>query len=470
MELTPQQSPAVDDGEEKSASPKELALFVLRSVRENLVLSLFVTAVVGALGISIAAAMPKTYDATCKIFIQVGTSLTGAIAVGRDRGPVEGARGLEELILAHDNLQAIVREAKLVQKWSQTRPWPMALKDSVMEYLVGPPDPQWMERAFMEMLATSITAAKDGESVRIHAQWRDAQSAYDIARLVERNFLAARAAHDHGPLQRAIPFLEQELQESDQEIEKAVSRVTAVRLSANGEVVTVEAPPAAGTPAPAKEPAAELQNLSRRLSEVRRQQRALTEPRRAKVAELKMQLIEMRASYSNDHPLVRQQEAKIASLTEEPPELTQLHDEETRIVSALSSRGAKDPGRPKEAAAASAKLPVADDPDLSMAQARLGNALRKSDEIMARLEGARIELAIAVADFKHRYVVIEEPEVPPGPLKAKKQPLFFAAAVLAALLLGAGAATLREYRKGRLVEVWQVRQLGLDLLGEIELK
>jgi uncharacterized protein involved in exopolysaccharide biosynthesis len=464
LDPVPQQSATIDDGDEKRASPKEIALFVVRAVRENLALSLLVMFVVGALGISIAAALPKTYDATCKIFIQDGSALTGAIASGRDRGNIDVARGLQEFILAHDNLQAIVREAKLVQRWSRTRPWPMALKDRAMEYLMGPPDPQWMERAFMEMLAMSITAAKDGESVRINAQWRDPESAYDIARLVQRNFLAARAAHDHGPLQRAIPFLEQELQEADQEIEKAVSRVTAVRLSASGEVVTVDSPATAGA-TPGNQPSAEMQSLSRRLSEVRRQQRSLTEPRRAKVAELKMQLIEMRASYSDDHPLIRQQEARIATLTAEPPELAQLHEEEIKIINALSSRGAKDPGKTKEAA-----KPLAENPEVAMAQARLGTALRKSDEITARLESARIELAIAMADFKHRYVVIEEPEIPSAPLKAKKTPLFYGAAVLAALLLGALAAALREYRRGRLVEVWQVRQLGLELLGEIELK
>jgi uncharacterized protein involved in exopolysaccharide biosynthesis len=461
-----QHTASADDSEESAASPKELALFVVRAVRQNLVLSLFVAAVVGAFGVSLVAALPATYDATSKIFIEDGGALTGSLTSGRDRPLTEGARGLEELILAHDNLLSIVREAKLVERWPRTRPWPMALKDRVMEYLFGPADSRWMERAFVEMLAVSITAAKDGESVRIHGQWRDPESAYDITRLAERNFLAARANHDHGPIQRALPFLEQELQDADQEIEKAVSRVQAARLSGSSGVAVVDAPGAPiGTVNNA--PSAELQGLSKRLSEVRRQQRALTEPRRAKVSELKMQLIDMTASYSADHPLIRQQEARIATLSEVPPELAALREEETRIVSALSSRGAKDPGRVKEAAA---KQSIAEDADLAAAQARLGSALRKSDDMTARLESARIQLATAKADFKHRYVVIEEPEIPNAPLKAKKRPMFFAGVLLASLLLGALAGTVREIRQGRLAELWQVRQLGLELLGEVELK
>jgi len=448
------------DTEEGGASPKELLAFGVRAVRQNLWVCLLVMLMTGLIGTSIVSAIPQSYDATCKIFIQDGGGVTGSLASGRERyRPVEGTRGLEEFILAHDNLVSIVREAKLVERWPSTRPWPMQLKDKLMEYLAGPPDPRFMERGFVEMLALAITAAKDGESVRIHAQWRDGESAYEITRLVQRNFLAARAAHDHGPIQRAIPFLEQQLQEADQEIESAVHRVQAAKAHAGGAAVTVAAPEAHtnGTSL------VQLADLSRRLSEVRRQQRALTEPKRRKVAELKMELIDMSASYSSDHPLIRQQEARIATLSEVPPELAELREEETKIVSALSSRGAK-PESP------TTKAPVADDPDLAAAQARLGSVLRKSDDVMAKLESARIELATAEADFKHRYVVVEEPEVPSAPLKPKKKFQLFLASLFAALLLGAVAGVVRELRKGHLVELWQVRQLGIELLGEVDLK
>jgi uncharacterized protein involved in exopolysaccharide biosynthesis len=458
LESVPQRSAPVDDTEEGTASPKDLLLFGVRAVRQNFAVCLLATLVAGVLGTTLVSALPQTYDATCKIFIQDGGGVTGSLASGHDRNrPIEGARGLEEFILARDNLLSLVREAKLVQRWPSTRPWPMRLKDNLIEYLAGPPNPRFMERALVEMLALSITAAKDGESVRIHAQWRDKESAYEIARLVERNFLAARAAHDHGPIQRAIPFLEQQLQESDQEIESAVRRVQAARTLAGGAAVTLVV-----KDAPANGNSSELADLSRRLSEVRRQQRALTEPKRRKVAELKMELIDMSASYSADHPLIRQQEARIASLSEVPPELAELREEETKIVSALSSRGAKPEGP--------TKAPVTDDPELLAAQARLGSVLRKSDEVMSKLENARIELATAEADFKHRYVVVEEPEVPSLPLKPKKQPLFFALSLVVALLIGVAAGVVRELRKGRLVELWQVRQLGIELLGEVDLK
>lgn len=471
MERVTEQKPELGDAEDASASPKELALFALRAVRENISFSLLAAGLTAALGATIVTALPDTYDATCKIFVQDSGSVTSSLASGHERfrRPLEGARGLEEFILAHDNLLSIVREAKLVERWPATRRGAMRLKDQVRDYLLGPVDPAIMERGLLEMLALSITAAKESESVRIHAQWRDAQSSYDIARLVERNFLAARAAHDLGPIQRAIPFLEQQLQEADEEIESAVTRLQKAKSDTVNGVVAEEASATAPTNAPAGSDrgAIEFATLADRLSQVRQKQRALTEPRRRKVAELKLELIEMSAQYSADHPLIRQQEARIAILNESPAELTDLREEELGILSALSSRGVtvKVPqaGKPRE-------VVVADDPEVAAAQARLQSALRKSDDTTAKLESARIELATAEADFQHRYTVVEEPDVPGTPLKPKKKLMMFGLVALVTLLAGILTGVLRELRKGRLVETWQVRQLGLELLGEIELK
>jgi uncharacterized protein involved in exopolysaccharide biosynthesis len=463
LEPVTEPKPEPGDADEAAISPKEVALFVVRAVRENLTVSTLAALVAATIGWTIVSALPETYDATCKIFMQDGGGVTSTLASGRDRNRfVDGERGMEEFILAHDNLLSIVREAKLVDKWPSTRPWPMRLKDRLTEYLFGPPDRTFMERSFVEMLELSITAAKEGDSVRIHAQWRDGESAYEVARLVERNFLAARAAHDLGPIQRAIPFLEQQLQEADQEIESAVARLQKVR---GGRELPAEEPKTASTPVGPS--STQIATLSSRLSEVRRQQRALTEPRRSRVSKLKLELIDMSAQYSPDHPLVRAQEARIATLSEPPAELNELREEEARIVSALSSRNERTAGQPGKPAHL---VTVSDDPELAPSQARLSSALRKSDETMAKLESARIELATAEADFKHRYVVVEEPDVPNAPLKQKKKPMLFVMVILATLVSGLLAGVLRELRKGRLVEPWQVRQLGLELLGEVELE
>jgi uncharacterized protein involved in exopolysaccharide biosynthesis len=473
LEPVTEQGAVADEAEASAFSPKDIALFAVRATRENLVFCVLIALAVAFIGSTVVSALPVFYDATSKIFIQDSGTLTSTLASGRERyRPIEGTRGLQEFILARDNLQSIVREAKLFDNWPKTRPWPMRIKDSVQSYLLGPPDRKGMERVFVDMLSTSISAAKEEDSIRIHAQWRDPESAYSIARLVQRNFLQARAEHDLGPIQRAIPFLEEQLREADQEIESAIARIQAAATSAAPE-------PTAPKPAEAPKPGAaaasasltaDLANLTRQLSDIRRQQRALTEFRRQRLSELKMQLLDMKASYSDEHPLIRQQEARIASMNEVPEEVAALREKEAQLLSSLASRGIARPATEPGAAAAARQPAGPDAIELAPLQARLGSALRKSDEMVARLEGTRIELATAEADFKHRYVVVEEAEISRTPLKPKKQLFGFLGVFVAALVLGIGAGTLRELRRGRLVELWQVRALGIELLGEVNLK
>jgi uncharacterized protein involved in exopolysaccharide biosynthesis len=461
--LTEHPATAVDEAASADSSPKELVLFAMHAARQNLALCALVTLAIGLISGTVVAALPVLYDATCKIFVQEGGAVTSTLASGRDRyRPIEGTRGLQEFILARDNLLSIVREAKLFEKWPSTRPAPMRVKDLIMETLFGPADRRDMERAFAEMLALSISAEKEGESVRIHAQWRDARSAYDIARLVQRNFLAARAAHDLGPIRRAIPFLDAELHEAEQEIDTAVARVQAIKSAR-----PVKASEPKEQPAASPADTTEVAELSQQLAETRREQRALVEPRRERATQLKLELMDLKAQYSPDHPLVRQHEARIATLEEVSGELAGLRNKESQLLHELSKLGVMHSA--SELVGSSAKGPASDDPELASLLSRLGTALRKSEEVAARLENARIELATAEADVKHRYVVVEQPEVPGKPIKAKK-PLFFALVVLAALLGGVLAGAVRELRRGRLVEAWQVRQLGIQLLGEVELK
>ena len=448
-----EQEASLGEAEDDAFSPKDLALFAARCARKNLALCLLVAGVVLGMGTTIVAALPRYYESTCKIFVQDGAMVTSSLTSGRnDYRPTEAARGLQEFILARDNLLSIAREAQLYDTWPSTRAWPMQLKDGLIAALFGPPSRKDMERVFADMLSGLIAATTEGESVRITAQWRNRQNAFDIARLVQRNFLAARAAHEFGPLRRAIPFMEEQLKEADQAVEQAITR-----LQTSTPPPTKQEPKAKET----KE-SAELAALSRQLAETRRRQRALNGPRRRRAAELKMELIDMRASYSADHPLVRQQEARIAAMEESPPELAQLRETESQLLASLSSFGVTP--QPEQVSG------ITENPELALARAQLGIALRKADDIAGRLESTRIELATAEADFEHRYIVVEEAEIPDKPLKAKKKLMMFLGVLVAALVLAILAAVAIELRKGRLIEPWQVRALGVEVLGEVDLR
>ncbi len=457
----------LDDGDRPPFSPVEIGLFAVRSARQNLWLCLLIGLGISGLGSTVVICLPPAYDVTSKIFVREGGSVTSTLASGRDRSiQVDGKRGVQELILARDNLMSIVREAKLVDGWPRTRPLPMRIKDRLSASLFGPPSRRDMERAFVEMLELKITGVEENESIRFHSQWRDAQGAYDVARLVQRNFLAARAANDLGPIQRAIPFLEEQQLEADKAIETAVTRVQTAQTHGGN----APAPkPREVTSAPTTSASVvELGSLSKQLSEARREERTLVEPWRRRLTELKTQMVELSAGYTRDHPLIRQQEAKIAAASVVPEELTAARAKEAELMTKLAGLGVVRPGaRGSDEEQADEVSP--DDPQLAPVRARLFAALRKSDDVAERLESARIELATAEADFRHRYVTVEEPEVPEKPM-SRKQPLLFALVFAAAAVIGFLAGAVRELLKGRMVEPWQVRALGLDVLAEVELK
>ncbi|HLV22331.1 MAG TPA: hypothetical protein VKZ49_15670, partial [Polyangiaceae bacterium] len=81
---------------------------------------------------------------------------------------------------------------------------------------------------------------------------------------------------------------------------------------------------------------------------------------------------------------------------------------------------------------------------------------------------ARLELTTAEAAFKYRYVVVQEPEAPRKPVKPNRRMLILAS-LAGALMLGLLAGAARELATGRVIEAWQVKQLGVPLLADIDL-
>jgi hypothetical protein len=114
------------------------------------------------------------------------------------------------------------------------------------------------------------------------------------------------------------------------------------------------------------------------------------------------------------------------------------------------------------------KVPL-EDPRQAAARGRLEASMKRYQEVIARLDGARLQLDITRTAFRYRYSVVTPAEVPRGP--TKRTPLIVGVAsviagILLALLIGAAA----DYRSGRFIETWQVRRrLKLDVLGELDL-
>jgi hypothetical protein len=95
-------------------------------------------------------------------------------------------------------------------------------------------------------------------------------------------------------------------------------------------------------------------------------------------------------------------------------------------------------------------------------------AISRYNNVAMRIDAARLELTTAETAFQYRYVVVQEPEVPRAPVKPNRK-LLILASIAGAFGLGLLVGAAKELASGRLIEVWQVRQLKLPVLGEVDL-
>ena len=109
-----------------------------------------------------------------------------------------------------------------------------------------------------------------------------------------------------------------------------------------------------------------------------------------------------------------------------------------------------------------------EEPALAPARERLEAAIYRYQDVMARIDAAKLELDISRTEFRYRYSVITPAEVPRGPTRPIGMIVGVASLVgaMLAALLGAAGADLVE---GRILEPWQLRRrFKIEVLGEFE--
>ena len=104
---------------------------------------------------------------------------------------------------------------------------------------------------------------------------------------------------------------------------------------------------------------------------------------------------------------------------------------------------------------------------ISAEQAKLITAINKYNELSERVASTHLEIATAETAFKHRYLVTVDAEVPIAPLKPKLPLFIILGSVAFGLLLSIAIGPVLELLRGRLLASWQVKRLGLPLLGEV---
>lgn len=470
---------------------RELAGLVLRAPRRRRGLS----AAVFLLGVlaTVAAVLfvPRVYSVHTKILAQRNLVMP---SLGNPRRSVPSdsdapTRAAADMILGRDNLVAIAREADLVARWDRERAPAMRLVDRARLALGPPLTDADRERAIVGVLEKKLWVQVNEGTIRISVEWGHPQTAYDIVATAERNFFAQRSSVEISVIEDTIGILTAEANHQREAVDTAFARVLA--LSAEAADAAAPAPAASARPTAAPRPVyivrppsgagASTSGPAALLEEKRRAIRAIEEPRQRKLADLRARREQLLSTYTEAHPSVLELDSEIRAQSVEPPELAELRQEEAALVAQVASASAAAPSAPRvvrrvaprapaPAPAGAAAPPEAErdeDPELATAKAKLAVATRRYEDMLDRIDSARIELETAQAAFKYRYVVVEPPEVPRKATRPSS-PVIAAAGLVLSVFLAVFAAAAKDLSGGRFVEAWQVRRLPFPLLAEVE--
>lgn len=476
---------------------KEVFGFVWHAARRRPKLAASVFIGVASLGLTVSAAMPRIYNSEVKLLAQRALVLPALSNPGRQL-PSEADNPTSNVtasIMRRDNLIALVKEANLVERWHATRSPALRLKDRLFALLSGPPHEEDEVRGLAQTLEKRMTVLTDESTVTISIDWNEPQLAYELVKLVQKNFVEARYDSQVTMVQDAIAVLEEHAKAELEQVDSALAAYQEGRAGGElvpaspGSALTAPRAPipqraqiasaiAAAPPAPAVDP-----DLTRALDEKRRQIRALEDSRQRTLESLKQQLVQAQLTLTAMHPTVIALEQKIESFSEPPPELAKLKSEERQLMNqivqatpvpsaapsshTLPSIGPPLDLRPPIAPKADSKSGQ-QDPSLAPLRSQLDAAIYRYQNVMANIESAKLELDITRAAFRYRYSEITPAEVARGPKKPIAL-LVGIASVIGGVLLAMLGAAAADWQTGRILETWQVRRrLKLEVLGEFE--
>jgi uncharacterized protein involved in exopolysaccharide biosynthesis len=313
-------------------------------------------------------------------------------------------------------------------------------------------------------------------TVTIGITWPDPNMAYRIVQTAQENFLEERHTEELALISESIGILEEHAATVNTDIKASLDSMAQARAS----VTPSEPNPiyrvlrrATISPAAAASQA--------RLETVRRTISDLEQFRNRRLAEMQATLADQRNVYGPEHPQIANTLQLIRALQADSPQLTQLRREEQELHDKLVGMGA-DANAAGPAASADPILATAALRSLDRlrtdslvgekqqySRARLRMSLRSYDDLLERIDAARIELQTTRAAYKYRYGVLMPPQVPTGPVKPKPI-LLIAGGLVLATMLGIFVALGLDIATGRILERWQIeRALGLRVLGDVPL-
>src|SRR6267378_5650613 len=166
---------------------RRYAVFSLGSVRRRPFLFAIVFCGMVLLSAGALAVLPKTYEVESRLLAQKNPVL----AVRADASQMDlQTRAAAETIIRRDNLQALMRQADLLQEWQRSRAPILRLKDRVLRMVHLEPSAKDLTEGLTDLLEKNFTVwtTPDG-TVGIKVEWRDAPTAFRLVDAAQQNFM-----------------------------------------------------------------------------------------------------------------------------------------------------------------------------------------------------------------------------------------------------------------------------------------
>ena len=389
--------------------------YVLGGVRRHKVLSGAVFVGTLALGLGLAASWPRTYHAEARLLANQN-QLIRALGNPRSSLPNEDpTRAAGEIIFAHPNLVSLIQQTNLMEHWEKNRPALVRLRDAVISRSASEQD---KIDAMVGLLEKRLGVDVDQQTVTIRVDWEDAHMAYLLVETAQQNFLETRHVTEMSAINEALSILEVHASNVQKTVDESLRELERVRelrrkggsSSSNreqpgeGQPAMMVAPPAnsplAGPPANEQE----LAQLKFLLQSKKRALADLEDARTRRISELTAQIQEQRIQYAPQHPIILDMEERLKALQRDSPQIGALKMDIDTLTLEYKRKGGENPDallEPRRAAVTPRRISatettlsnaeLSEDPMVEFARNNLRVAAAKYEELMMRVDGARIE-------------------------------------------------------------------------------
>jgi hypothetical protein len=442
---------------------RDWAMFALRApLRHKLLAFVCFLAIVGAAAAALEV-LPKRYQVRATLLTQPNPLF---IDVVQSAGLTHAAR---EIILRRDNVVAMLKETKFVERHEATRAPAARFKAWVFDRLRGP-----LSRE--QRLEDAADAVEDRLSIGIGGagtldltfEWSNAELAYDVVQAAIQSFIESRYAAEVSSIAETIAILEEHATRLNHDIAVKTKDVQALER----ELRPTRRAAVVRRPTHRTVHDEELPKLEARLAEKRRALAEVDDYRRRQVSELQAQLLQQQTIYADRHPVLEATRRNIAAASAQSPSVEVLRREVAELEHEVTGRGTRpaDAGRDQAFVSTVPELGsslIDEDPRLEYERYKLGLMVRQENALLERIDAARLTMDTANAGFKYRYSVVSPPQMPKGPVNLKRTKVL-AGGVIGGMIFALFACIAMDVWGGLVVERWQLeRQLGVGVLGEV---